>query len=48
MRYRLEAEYGIKISTGRVYRLMKGMQMPKMSTEKKPWTIVNIVDTRSR
>ena len=36
MRCRLEAEYGIKISTGRVYRLMRGMQLPKMSTEKKP------------
>lgn len=32
IRRRLEAEDGIKISVGRVYRLMKGMQLPKMST----------------
>ena len=30
----LETKYGIKISPGRVYRLMKGMQLPKMSTIK--------------
>ena len=36
MRKRLEVEYGIKISTGRVYRLMRGMQLPRMATEKKP------------
>ena len=36
MRRRLEAEYGIKISAGRVYRLMKGMALPKMSTAKPP------------
>ena len=36
---RLAAEYGIKISAGRVYRLMKGMALPKMSTVKpKPAT----------
>ena len=28
----LEREYGIKISAGRIYRLMKGMTLPKMST----------------
>lgn len=27
-------DYGINISVGRVYRLMKGMQLPKMSTRK--------------
>ena len=27
-------DYGINISAGRVYRLMKGMQLPKMSTVK--------------
>lgn len=31
---RLEVEYGIKISPGRVYRLMKSMNLPKMSTVK--------------
>ena len=34
MRQRLEVEYGITISAGRVYRLMRGMQLPKMSTVK--------------
>lgn len=34
IRIRLEAEYGIKISTGRVYRLMRGMKLPKISTVK--------------
>jgi putative transposase len=29
---RLKAEYGIHISNGRVYRLMKGMELPKAST----------------
>ena len=28
------AEYGINISVGRVYRLMKAMQLPKMSTNR--------------
>ena len=28
------AEYGINISVGRVYRLMKSMQLPKMSTHR--------------
>ena len=31
---RLFVEYGISISPGRVYRLMKSMQLPKMSTVK--------------
>ncbi|RRD63542.1 hypothetical protein EII26_10990 [Fretibacterium sp. OH1220_COT-178] len=35
---RLKTEYGIKISVGRVYRLMRGMQLPRMSTEKPPFT----------
>ena len=34
MRQRLKAEYGISISVGRVYRLMKSMQLPKMSTHR--------------
>ena len=36
MQRRLEVEYGIKISVGRVYRLMRGMDLPRMSTEKAP------------
>ena len=32
--YLLKAEYGIHISVGRVYRLMKSMNLPKMSTVK--------------
>ena len=32
----LEREYGIKISAGRVYRLMKGMNLPRMSTAIRP------------
>lgn len=31
---RLDLEYGIKISLGRVARLMKKMNLPKMSTAK--------------
>lgn len=31
-------DYGINISVGRVYRLMKGMQLPKMSTVKPKFT----------
>lgn len=31
---RLDVEYGIKISLGRVARLMKQMNLPKMSTTK--------------
>ena len=34
MKQRLTAEYGINISAGRVYRLMKSMQLPKMSTHR--------------
>ena len=34
MRQRLKAEYGVNISAGRVYRLMKSMQLPKMSTHR--------------
>ncbi|WP_271005219.1 IS3 family transposase, partial [Listeria seeligeri] len=30
----LERDYGISISVGRVYRLMKSMNLPKMSTTK--------------
>lgn len=30
----LQRDYGIKISVGRVYRLMKTLQLPRMSTEK--------------
>ena len=30
----LKRDYGINISTGRVYRLMNSMKLPKMSTEK--------------
>lgn len=30
----LKRDYGIKISVGRVYRLMKNLQLPRMSTEK--------------
>ena len=36
---RLSVEYGISISVGRVYRLMKTMQLPKMSTVK-PYSIL--------
>ena len=32
--YLLQRDYGIHISVGRVYRLMKKLQLPKMSTEK--------------
>lgn len=34
IRQRILVEYGINISVGRVYRLMKEMQLPKMSTVK--------------
>ncbi|MBE5041047.1 DDE-type integrase/transposase/recombinase [Ructibacterium gallinarum] len=30
----LQRDYGIRISVGRVYRLMKSLQLPKMSTDK--------------
>lgn len=32
--YVLQRDYGIHISIGRVYRLMRNLQLPKMSTEK--------------
>lgn len=32
--YVLRRDYGINISVGRVYRLMKNLQLPRMSTEK--------------
>ncbi len=38
--YVLERDYGIHISVGRVYRLMKSMQLPKMSTVKPVSTFV--------
>lgn len=34
VQYILKRDYGINISTGRVYRLMKSMHLPKMSTAK--------------
>lgn len=34
IKYILETEYGIKISVGRIYRLMKQLHLPKMSTVK--------------
>ena len=37
----LQRDYGISISVGRVYRLMKGMQLPKMSTVKPKATAQN-------
>lgn len=36
MKHLLEREYGIDISVGRVYRLMRGMDLPRMSTSPKP------------
>lgn len=36
MRKHLEVEYGIHISVGRVWRLMRSMMLPKMSTRNKP------------
>lgn len=41
MRKILEANYGIKISQGRAYRLMKQMQLPKMSTIKPKFKAAN-------
>ena len=32
--YVLQRDYGINISVGRVYRLMRKLQLPRMSTEK--------------
>ena len=34
MKQLLMPEYGINISVGRVYRLMKSMQLPKISTHR--------------
>ena len=33
--YVLQRDFGINISVGRVYRLMKNLQLPKMSTDRK-------------
>ena len=38
IRQRLLVEYGKKVSVGRVYRLMKSMVLPKMSTAKPVYT----------
>ena len=40
IRQRLIVEYGTKVSVGRVYRLMKSMTLPKMSTAKPVYTHV--------
>lgn len=32
--YVLQRDYGINISVGRVYRLMKNLKLPRMSTDK--------------
>ena len=42
IKQRLLAEHGINVSPGRVYRLMKEMQLPKMSTIK-PKVVPNLV-----
>ncbi|NBI03388.1 IS3 family transposase, partial [bacterium C-53] len=34
VQYILKRDYGISISVGRVYRLMRSMELPKMSTVK--------------
>ncbi len=36
MRKPLEVEYGIHVSVGRVWRLMRSMLLPKMSTRNNP------------
>ena len=41
MRKVLEVNYGIHISQGRLYRLMKQMQLPKMSTVKPKFKAAN-------
>lgn len=46
MRKVLETNYGISISQGRVYRLMKQMQLPKMSTVKPKFKAANKSDDR--
>lgn len=43
----LRRDYGISISTGRVYRLMKNMQLPKMSTVKPRLTLAKTENTLS-
>lgn len=44
---RLDAEYGIKISLGRAARLIKQMDLPKMSTSK-PFKKSNVQNSVSR
>ena len=44
--YVLQRDYGINISVGRVYRLMKQLQLPKMSTDK-PAVRSNSFDTEA-
>lgn len=44
IRIRLKREYCINISSGRVYRLMKNMNLPKMSTVKPPKTLSGKTD----
>ena len=46
MRKVLETNYGISISQGRVYRLMKQMQLPKISTIKPKFKAANKSDDR--
>ena len=41
--YILQRDYGIHISVGRVYRLMKQLQLPKMSTDT-PWIVNTFLD----
>lgn len=47
MRKVLEVDYGIYISQGRVYRLMKQMQLPKMSTVKPKFKAANKSNDRN-
>lgn len=47
MRKVLEVDYGIHISQGRVYRLMKQMQLPKMSTIKPKFKAANKSEDKS-
>lgn len=47
MRKVLEVNYGIHISQGRVYRLMKQMQLPKMSTVKPNFKAANKYNDRN-
>jgi putative transposase len=39
--YLLKPEYGIDISCGRVYRLMKQMNLPPISTKKPNYSVYN-------